>query len=698
MRKIELIIGTLFLLLASCGGSNNEKNSSNKLSNLSSSSSITEPISSSIISSSTNKNSVNSSSSIYNEPVEKEVNTPTLMLDEITGVVSWNFDENATHYNYIINDGEIKTTTSNNIKLDDKSNISVQAGNSSYVSKWSNSVTYFDTSDVFIGAKENINVYFHNTKLNPMQVKYGGKIDKPKDPSKTYYTFDNWYKDPFYREVFDFNQPIYESTIIYANFIPNELIDNVYYWLKASPKITASIMSLESSSGWHFIPLKVNNNQKSFKEFMTTITVSGATSADPAYFIIMDGFDDNPGRTYWKNDGVDFSITSDGTYNIYFSVETQYKLGSNVVHSTYEKVNAKNNVNSNNSKIETPLVNIDSENNIASWDVIENAINYEVIIDNEIPSLIKENYITLNKGSHISVRAIIDDNNISNWSIPKANINYIDISEDNSYAYLYFLDSGLPAYKIKKGQRLETPPIPIKEGFSFGGWYCDISLKIKPAFPFVVTKNAVFYPKWEFNEKDYATKQYYKLVDENNNVISGLTWNLDNYDFNEYQTEKIRLEAATKYYVKSLDDTKSWGPYSVSSAGSYIIYFSEDQLWNINTEFESNVYFAEQSMNIYFTNSRKWSGTIYAYAFNKSSGKYNTPWPGSAMTLAKTNSYGENIYTIEIDTSKYDYVIFSNGSSQTVDIPLADAYNGIGYYATSEKDGNGYKYGTYKFM
>ena len=103
-------------------------------------------------------------------------------------------------------------------------------------------------------------------------------------------------------------------------------------------------------------------------------------------------------------------------------------------------------------------------------------------------------------------------------------------------------------------------------------------------------------------------------------------------------------------------------------------------------------------MNIYFTNSRKWSGTIYAYAFNKSSGKYNTPWPGSAMTLAKTNSYGENIYTIEIDTSKYDYVIFSNGSSQTVDIPLADAYNGIGYYATSEKDGNGYKYGTYKFM
>jgi hypothetical protein len=114
------------------------------------------------------------------------------LLDEITGVVSWNFDENATHYNYIINDGEIKTTTSNNIKLDDKSNISVQAGNSSYVSKWSNAVTYFDTSDVFIGAKENINVYFHNTKLTPMQVKYGGKIDKPKDPSKTYYTFDNW--------------------------------------------------------------------------------------------------------------------------------------------------------------------------------------------------------------------------------------------------------------------------------------------------------------------------------------------------------------------------------------------------------------------------------------------------------------------------------------------------------------------------
>ena len=84
------------------------------------------------------------------------------------------------------------------------------------------------------------------------------------------------------------------------------------------------ISSTTSSSGWRFIPLKVNEGQSSFKEFYTTVTVSGASEADPAYFLIMDGFDDNSGRTYWKNNGEDFKIKSDGTYKIYFSLEHQY--------------------------------------------------------------------------------------------------------------------------------------------------------------------------------------------------------------------------------------------------------------------------------------------------------------------------------------------------------------------------------------
>ena len=188
-----------------------------------------------------------------------------------------------------------------------------------------------------------------------------------------------------------------------------------------------------------------------------------------------------------------------------------------------------------------------------------------------------------------------------------------------------------------------------------------------------------------------------KLVDENNNIISGLTWNIDNFDFKEYNTQKVELLRGKTYYVNTLDDSKSWGPYKVDSDGSYVIYFSEDNLWNINTINESNVYIAQQSMDIYFSNSKGWSGTIYAYAFNKASGEYMKAWPGMQMTYVKTNSYGQKIYTIELDTSKYDYVIFTNGSSQTIDISLENAYSGIGYYATDEKDGNNYKVGSYTF-
>ena len=67
------------------------------------------------------------------------------------------------------------------------------------------------------------------------------------------------------------------------------------------------------------------------------------------------------------------------------------------------------------------------------------------------------------------------------------------------------------------------------------------------------------------------------------------------------------------------------------------------------------------------------------------------------MTYVKTNSYGQDIYSIEVDTSKYDYIIFTNGTLQTIDISLSDAYSGMGYYTKSEKDGNNYKVGTYKF-
>ena len=261
-------------------------------------------------------NSSSSSSSII-EQIKYELNTPILSLDKETGIVTWNEIEGATHYNYVINDGEIKTTVNRTLNLKNQENISVQASNDQGFSEFSNALTYYDTSDIEIEEVKNAHIYFHNSNIPSMQIEVGKTISRPANPSKENYTFDDWYKDSFYQEKFDFSSPIEKNTIVYANWTPNDLVKDTFYWVKGSSHITSSVSS--SNTGWKFMPLKLNEGQTSYKEFCVTVQVNGASETSPAQFIVMDGFSDDSGRTYWKKGTDDFTIKSDGTYNIYFS-------------------------------------------------------------------------------------------------------------------------------------------------------------------------------------------------------------------------------------------------------------------------------------------------------------------------------------------------------------------------------------------
>lgn len=80
-------------------------------------------------------------------------------------------------------------------------------------------------------------------------------------------------------------------------------------------------------------------------------------------------------------------------------------------------------------------------------------------------------------------------------------------------------------------------------------------------------------------------------------------------------------------------------------------------------------------IDIYFSNSKKWT-TVYAYIYNNESGETMTAWPGTPMTNPTINDYGESVYSMKVDTSKYDRVIFNNGSKQTTDTPLTVANSG----------------------
>lgn len=70
-----------------------------------------------------------------------------------------------------------------------------------------------------------------------------------------------------------------------------------------------------------------------------------------------------------------------------------------------------------------------------------------------------------------------------------------------------------------------------------------------------------------------------------------------------------------------------------------------------------------------FTNSLGWQGTISCYYWSDSN-QTMTSWPGVPMQNSGTNDFGETLYTLEIPTDA-TYVIFTNGSTQTVDIPYS---------------------------
>ena len=85
--------------------------------------------------------------------------------------------------------------------------------------------SYVPTSDITIYARyisETHTVSFNTdggSTVANQTINYGEKVTKPSDPTKSGYTFDNWYTDDTYETVFDFdNTVITEDTVIYAKF------------------------------------------------------------------------------------------------------------------------------------------------------------------------------------------------------------------------------------------------------------------------------------------------------------------------------------------------------------------------------------------------------------------------------------------------------------------------------------------------
>ena len=81
-------------------------------------------------------------------------------------------------------------------------------------------------------------------------------------------------------------------------------------------------------------------------------------------------------------------------------------------------------------------------------------------------------------------------------------------------------------------------------------------------------------------------------------------------------------------------------------------------------------------IDIYFTNNKNWS-TVYFYLYNSETSAQAAAWPGTKITKYTTNDFGEKIYSSTVDVNKYDRVIFTNGTQQTVNVPINKASSGF---------------------
>ena len=89
-----------------------------------------------------------------------------------------------------------------------------------------------------------------------------------------------------------------------------------------------------------------------------------------------------------------------------------------------------------------------------------------------------------------------------------------------------------------------------------------------------------------------------------------------------------------------------------------------------------------------FADSLNWGGTLYCYSWTED-GTSTKSWPGVAMTYLNTNDYGQKVYSVEVPNT-VNYIIFTNGSSQTIDIGFDGT--SLNYYTESQYDSQGHAY------
>lgn len=134
------------------------------------------------------------------------------------------------------------------------------------------------------------------TVIDDQYVAYNGKVQKPEDPIKTGYMFENWYTDSTFEKVFNFETPVTTDITIYAKYTKQQ-----------TANLTIKYGGKGTVSDWTY------GETKSFA-LGTEITLTAFAGEDSVFM-------------YWKNSGsrvvstqpeYTFEIGYDETLTAYF--------------------------------------------------------------------------------------------------------------------------------------------------------------------------------------------------------------------------------------------------------------------------------------------------------------------------------------------------------------------------------------------
>ena len=242
-------------------------------------------------------------------------------------MVSWSVVEGATKYEYIIDNGDVKETTSNNINLYKGSFISVRAiGEGNYLSsRWSRPTYQIEQ----IKTSNNIFLYYYGIDRPATKLDVGDKANRPiNNPVKPNYIFDDWYVDITYKTKFNFDTPLTKNTVVYAKFI----YDNSVKYSLYKANLTTKVGDFEVSHQYEYNEYKISFDVSAINEQFYVVGVDGSKYGP--YVISEVG----PHRMYFSPDHK-WDINTSNERNAYWCLETNtYYFSNNLDVLKYQTI------------------------------------------------------------------------------------------------------------------------------------------------------------------------------------------------------------------------------------------------------------------------------------------------------------------------------------------------------------------------